>query len=77
MLEDMQPKDYRRPCKLGLIISKLEPKDQAILEDALKDLAKWPNRQLTMALNDRGLDFTVETLRTHRQNRCGCARLGK
>ena len=76
MLENLEPAKSEKRCKLGRIIDKLEPKDQQIMLAALADFDKWTNRALTNALNERGIDFTVETLRTHRLNFCGCTKAG-
>ena len=76
ILDNIEPNTYNKPCKFGRLFNDLDPDDQRILADALEDKTKWTNRQLTLAHNERGLAFTVETLRSHRLNLCGCRRLG-
>lgn len=75
LLDNLEPKDHRRKCKLGRIIDGLEIPDQQTILNALADEAKWSNQALTDALNERGLIFTTETLRSHRQNNCPCKRI--
>jgi hypothetical protein len=75
LLENLEPPTTNKPCKVGVILNGLELEDRKILEVALTEFTKWSNRALSNALNDRGINVTTETLRTHRLNVCPCRRL--
>lgn len=62
-------------CKMGRIITELEPADRAILEQALGDFNTWTGAGLTKALNERGIAVTRETLHAHRLGRCSCSKI--
>lgn len=77
MLENLQPPAKYKPCKIARIIDTLKPEDQVILQEALADKTKWSNYALAGALQERGLEFTTETLRAHRINICSCSRANR
>jgi hypothetical protein len=75
ILSNLKPRHEGKPCKVGQILNELEPEDAHILATALGDYKAWSHRALTIALNDRGIAVTAETVRSHRTNVCACRRL--
>lgn len=75
LLDDLKPLNVGKPCKVGQILNSLEPEDAHILDEALRDLQKWSNRALSIALQARGINVVTDTIRSHRLNNCPCRRL--
>lgn len=75
LLDNLSPNSNAKPCKVGQILSGLDPADNMILTQALKDPATWSNRALAHALQGRGIQITTDTIRSHRLNTCPCRRL--
>jgi hypothetical protein len=75
MLENLQPADTAKICKIVQTITTLEPKDATVLNDAINDAVKWSNNGLSDALKSRGLSISPETIRRHRRNVCPCRKV--
>jgi hypothetical protein len=75
LLDNFEPTNAHKPCKVGQILNNLEPEDAHILDLAIQDTPKWSNRALAHALQARGIQVTTDTIRAHRLNTCPCRRL--
>jgi hypothetical protein len=73
MLEGLTPPVKIGACRVRTIYESLEPKDQAMLKEALAN-ANWTHSGLALELTNRGLSISDQALRTHRLGRCTCAR---
>lgn len=58
-------------CKVRRILLSLDPDDQQILKDAIAS-PTWNINQLVLALKDRGISMSYNTLRRHEQKLCQC-----
>jgi hypothetical protein len=76
MLENLEPSFNLRSCKVRTTIESLEPKDRAILENALND-SRWTPHSLSTALAQRGIALADKLIRKHQVERCSCQQLGK
>jgi hypothetical protein len=76
MLENLEPVAIPRTCKVRTTIESLEPKDRAILENALSD-SRWTPHSLSTALAQRGIALADKLIRKHQVERCSCQQLGK
>lgn len=72
MLENLSPNDRRRLCKIRTISADLDENDLRILENAIADVETWSINGLMVALRERGLQVTRETLDRHRRGLCSC-----
>ena len=74
MLEDLVPPPSSRSCRVGQILSELDEKDQAILQDALADSMRWSSHALMNALKSRGLPISIHPILNHRRGLCRCSK---
>ena len=74
MLEGLAPKSPRNSCKVTETINTLEPADQTVLTDALKD-PRWTGSSLSKALRGRGLILGKDTIKLHQDEECACFRI--
>jgi hypothetical protein len=74
MLEGLAPKQPRNSCKVTETINTLEPADQGVLTDALKD-PRWTAASLSKALRTRGLILGKDTMKLHQNEECACYRI--
>jgi hypothetical protein len=73
MLEGLTPKQNRAyRCKINDFKQQLDPKDYAILTDALEDTKTWTANGLMRALRDKGLILADTTITKHRNKQCRC-----
>jgi len=72
MLENLEPIQPVRNCKMRSIIDSLETEDADILKVALADRNKWRDYPLTKALEARGIQVSPNVLSKHRNNSCSC-----
>lgn len=61
----------RRVCSVQLAFDKLVGVDSEDLSVALKDRS-ITNRAISLALADRDIKVTVDTLKRHRRGECSC-----
>lgn len=75
LLDDLgEPKKFIPSCKIRNIAATLDEADGKIFISAVND-AKWPVAQLALALRERGITLTRETIRTHRNGLCSCSKI--
>ena len=74
MLEDLKPTSRIRTCKVRTLCEDLSESDQRILLDAVNDAETWSINALVVALRDRGLTITRDTIDRHRRRVCSCSR---
>jgi hypothetical protein len=72
MLEDLKPHTRQFPCKVRTVLDSLEPKDVAILTEALANTALWPHKTLSNALKNKGITIVDSGISRHREGRCSC-----
>lgn len=77
LLDNLQPKHYAKTCKVGTILDGLSVEDAKILITAIDDLHKWTSHALAIALADKGINVTRDTLAVHRAKTCRCYREAK
>ena len=73
MLEDLKPTSRIRTCKVRTLRADLSESDQKILLDAVNDADTWSINALVVALRDRGLTITRDTIDRHRRGVCSCS----
>jgi len=74
MLEGLEPKQPKKSCKVTETINTLEPADQKILTQAIKD-PRWTTTSLSKALRGRGLILGKDTIKLHQEEDCACYRI--
>ncbi len=67
MLEDLEPVATKRSCKTRSTLVSLEQKDREILLSALVDTSKWSDKGLSVALGQRGIQISNESIGRHRR----------
>jgi hypothetical protein len=72
MLEDLEPVATKRSCKTRSTLVSLEQKDREILLSALADTSKWSDKGLSVALGQRGIQLSNESIGRHRRKLCSC-----
>ena len=75
MLENLQPPEQSRSCRIGLILSELDEADRTILIDALADQARWSSHALMVALKERGVQVSIHPIINHRRGICKCSKI--
>lgn len=75
MLENLQPPDHSRACRIGSILAELNETDQVILNDALNDQARWSSNALVTALKERGVQVSIHPIINHRRGICKCSKI--
>lgn len=74
LLDGLQPRFYAATCKVGTILAGLSAEDAKTLQDALENHKKWTSHSLAIALADKGINVTRDTLAVHRAKTCRCYR---
>lgn len=74
MLEDLKPVSKVRTCKVRTLSEELSETDRAIFLDAVNDADTWSINALVVALRDRGLVITRDSIDRHRRGVCSCSR---
>jgi len=72
-LTGLTPGKPAEPCKVGRILLELDKDDAQVLLDAMAN-PKWTSRALGIALTERGINVTGDTIKTHTQKACRCSR---
>lgn len=73
MLEGLKPAENKvMRCKVNDFKDELDPKDYAILEEAIEDRKTWTAFGLMKALRERGLILTDSVITKHRNKQCRC-----
>lgn len=75
MLENLEPPEQSRSCRIGSILSHLDESDRTILTDALNDQARWSSHALMVALKERGLQVSIHPIINHRRGICKCSKI--
>lgn len=74
LLDGLAPVVKKTSCKVRTVLDNLEPKDEQILTQALKDIHIWPARSLQNALSERKIVVSDVSIGRHRKGQCSCAR---
>jgi hypothetical protein len=75
MLENLQPPDSSRSCRIGSILADLDKNDKTILSDALNDPVRWSSHGLMIALKERGISVSIHPILNHRRGICKCSKI--
>lgn len=75
MLEDLQPPESSRSCRVGAILGSLDETDKVVLTDALADQARWSSHALMVALKQRGIQVSIHPIINHRRGICKCSKI--
>jgi hypothetical protein len=75
MLENLQPPEASRSCRIGSILADLDEPDQVILNDALADQVRWSSHALMIALKERGVQVSIHPIINHRRGICKCSKI--
>ena len=72
MLENLKPRDQRRPCKVRTIADELSEADAEILLAAVMDNKNWKIKTLAVELSKIGIDISEKPITSHRTKVCSC-----
>jgi hypothetical protein len=71
LLDDLQPVERVRACKVRDTANKLDPADAKILLEAANN-PEWGFTDLVKALAARGIQLSDNSIRRHRFGTCAC-----
>jgi hypothetical protein len=75
LLDGLQPPNKLPSCRVRTILEKLDAKDAAIFDTAIKSPEIWPSRTLSKELAKRNIIISDNVISFHRKNGCSCGRI--
>ena len=66
MLENLTPRTRTALSKIDHIRAALEPKDQKLFDEYIRDVHNWTANGLALALSTQGIHISGDTIRRYR-----------